>query len=141
MTKRLSLLLLALGLAASAARADEFIVIRNAKNQTGSLTRADLREMLTGKLKEWPSGKLAQAVLEAEGAPSLKWLSSSVFGVSEVALLTKIKQEVFKGEMKRPVACAGEDECIAQVKAIPGAVAIVSASSALPPGVARVELR
>jgi hypothetical protein len=123
--------------AASAAVADEMVVIKNAKVGNAKLSKAELREVFTGKTKLWANGKVVQVALGGEGSPDLGWLAGSIFGVGESALITKIKQEVFKGEMKKPLSCAGDDECIAQVKGNEGGVAIVSAAAAgkLPAGV------
>jgi len=83
-----------------------------------------------------------QVVLGGQGSPDLGWLSTNVFDVGEVTLLTKIKQEVFKGEMKKPIACSGDEECLAKVKANEGGIAIVTsvAASALPAGVVILNL-
>jgi len=129
-------------LSSGAARADNFVFVRNAKNNTARLTKADVRAIFTGKQKQWGDGKLVQVVLAQEGSPGLGWLTGTIFGVGEVALITKIKQEVFKGEMRRPISCDGDEDCIAKVKANEGGVAVVSseAAAALPAGVATVPI-
>lgn len=135
-TLRLAAMALAL-FTSWAARADNFVFVRNARNSTARLSRADVRAIYTGKQKQWGDGKLVQVVLGQEGSPGLGWLTGTIFGVGEVALITKIKQEVFKGEMRRPISCEGDEDCIAKVKANEGGVAVVSseAALALPSGV------
>ena len=139
---QLAAFLIAALVAAAAARADDFVFVRNAKNPTASLRRSEVRAIFTGKQKQWSNGKLIQVVLGGEGSPDLGWLTGTIFGVGEVTLITKIKQEVFKGEMKRPIACEGDDDCLAKVKANEGGIAIVSsaAASSLPGGVAAISL-
>ena len=46
-------------------------------------------------------GGVAQLVMSPEDAETTRWLSEKV-GVSPKLLLTKIRQEVFKGEMLKP---------------------------------------
>jgi len=124
----------------SAAVADGYVVIRNAKVPVAKVSKAELRDLFTGKTKQWPNGKMVQVALGNEGSPDVQFLATSVFGVGEVALLTKIKQEAFKGEMRKPLSCTSDDECIAQVKAGDGNVALVSSAAKLPAGVAVIDL-
>jgi hypothetical protein len=57
-------------------------------------------------------------------------------------MLTKIKQEVFKGEMKKPITAATPAEAVEAVRNNPGAIAVVPADTAkaLPAGVALLPL-
>jgi ABC-type phosphate transport system substrate-binding protein len=132
-----ALLAFALSLPAAAA---EMIVIRNNKAEEKKLTKAELKEMLTGKTKFWKNGKAVQVVLGGEGSADSQWVAATVFGVGESAMITKMKQEVFKGELRKVVSCSGDDECAAQVKASEGGVGVVSAGAKLPAGVEAVAI-
>jgi len=46
----------ALAASAPAAWSDDFVLIRNAKNPTSSITPAQAKEMAIGKRKVWPHG-------------------------------------------------------------------------------------
>ena len=134
----LALALLAMTLGANLVRADGFVFIRHAKGSTASVSASEVREMLTGKTKQWRAGAIVQLVLPPEGGAAMKWLAESVFGVTEKVLLTKIRQEVFKGEMRKPVASASDADSIELVKTHAGAIGAVPAAAArdLPEGVA-----
>lgn len=121
----------------SFAFADGFVLIRNARNSTTSVSRAEIKDMAVGKKKVWGSGAAVQVVLGPTGSGPLGWFAS-LLGVPESTLMSKIRQEVFKGEMKKPIIAASEQECLAAVGANLGAFGIVSAATAqsLPPDVA-----
>jgi len=137
-TFSLAMFLLATTLFASAVRADGFVFIRHARSSTTTVSASEVREMLTGKTKQWRGGAVVQVVLPPEGGPAMKWLAESVFGVTEKVLLTKIRQEVFKGEMRKPLTSASDTQSIELVKAHAGGLGAVTADAAraLPEGVA-----
>ena len=132
----LSLQLAALALA-PAASADDFVIVRNDKNPARSLTKSELKKLFTGQTKQWGSA-VAQTVLGEPETPELAWLAGQVFGVSPKDLLTRIKQEIFRGEMKRPVMARTSEDCVAAVLKSEGAIGVITASAAkgLPAGVA-----
>ncbi len=136
MNRMPKLLVLASMLLATAARAEDMVAVRNAKVPTTSVSKTELRELLTGKTKQWPNGSLVQVVMGGEESPDVQWMASKIFGVGTVALVTKMKQEVFKGELKKPLSCTTDEECLALVKRTEGALAFVSAGTKLPAGVA-----
>ena len=123
---------------AGSARADDFVVIRNAKNTTTALSAADAKSMAIGKKKTWPGGAVVLMVLPAVDSPALGWFASTICGVSGSSLMAKIKQEVFKGELRKPVIAASPKEVIDAVAADDGAMGIVAAgdAKALPASVA-----
>jgi putative methionine-R-sulfoxide reductase with GAF domain len=118
-----------------AARAADMVVIKNNKVEAAKITKAELKEMLTGKTKFWKNGKSVQVVLGGEGTPESAWVAGFVFGVGESAMITKMKQETFKGELKKVVNCTGGDECGAAVKANEGGLGVVPGDTKLPAGV------
>jgi hypothetical protein len=139
LTLTLQLALLALTRPASA---DDFVIIRNAKNPSPSLTKSELKKLFTGQTKQWGSA-VAQTVLGEPDTPELAWLAGQVFGVTPKDLLTRIKQEIFRGEMKRPVMVRSSEECVAAVLRSEGAVGVITAaaSKGLPAGVAVTALK
>lgn len=123
--------------------ADDFVLIRNAKNPVTKLTRGEVKEMAVGKKKVWPQGQIVQMVLGPSGSPELGWFASTVVGAPEATFMAKVRQEVFKGEMRRPIVATAESDCLEAVGADPGALGVVRASTAshLPASVALVALR
>jgi hypothetical protein len=122
--------------ASGLARAD-FLFLKNAKNDTAQASRDDLKNIYTGRTKAWKNGMEVTIILNAPGTPELKWLAEKVVGATEDVLVAKIKQEVFKGEMKKPEMAASADECLAALKKADGGVCVVDAEAAkaLPAGV------
>jgi hypothetical protein len=123
--------------------ADDFVMIRNVRNPATVITALQAKEMAIGKRKVWPQGAVVLLVLTPVGTPALGWFASRVCGVEEGALMRKIKQEVFKGELRKPVFAASDREVFAAVAAEEGALGIVRTDLAknLPPGVALLSLR
>jgi ABC-type phosphate transport system substrate-binding protein len=127
---------------AAPARADDFVLIKNAKNGMAQLPRSEVKNLFTGRTKTWSDAGVVTVVLGAEDTPSTMWLADKIFQVAAKTMLTKIKQEVFKGEMKKPLAAGTPAEAIEQVRNTPGAIAAVpaEAAKALPAGVAVLPL-
>ena len=128
---------------ARAAWSDDFVVIRNIKNPTASIPPSMAKEMAIGKRKTWPQGAVVGLVLTQVGSAELVWFASSVCGVSDSALMAKIKQEVFKGELRKPVIVGLSGDVIAAVAADEGALGIVRADAmnGSPAGVAVLPLK
>jgi hypothetical protein len=128
---------------APAAWSDDFVVIRNAKNPITSITPAQAKEMAIGKRKVWPHGAVVGLVLTQVGSAELGWFASKVCGVADAALMAKIKQEVFKGELRKPVIVGSSGDVVAGVAADEGALGIVRADAVRngAPGVAILSLK
>ena len=120
------------------ALAVEFVLIHNAKTGTNSVSKTELKDMAIGRKKAWPSGAPVQLVLEPVGAPEMKWFALYAAGISDDTLAAKMKQEVFKGELRRPISVTSDKSCVNAVANDPGAIGVVSAETAksLPDGVA-----
>ena len=122
---------------------DDFVLIRNAKNPATSISSAEAKEMAIGKRKVWPGGAVVGLVLTQPGSGELRWFASRVCGVADMALMAKIKQEVFKGELRKPVIVTSDKDTIAAVAADEGAMGIVPADAvkSLPATVAVLALK
>jgi hypothetical protein len=119
------------------ARAVEFVLIHNAKTGAVSVSKSDLKDMAIGRRKTWPSGAPVQLALEPVGTPEMKWFSMIATGISDETRVAKMTQEVFKGELRRPIAVSSDKACVNAVANDPGGVGVVSAEAAksLPDGV------
>jgi ABC-type phosphate transport system substrate-binding protein len=122
--------------------ADDFVFIKNAKNGAAKISKAEVKNVFTGRTKTWSDVGVVTVVLGPEDSPQLAWLADKVFQVAPKTMLTKIKQEVFKGEMKKPITAASPAEALEAVRNNPGAIAVVpaDAAKALPAGVALLPL-
>lgn len=130
---------LALALGGGRASAADFVFLRNAANDTAAQSnKEEMRDVFTGKKTSWKGGQKIEIGIAASGSPELKWVAQELIGASEDILLAKIKQEVFKGDMKKPTPVRSATACIALVKKSAGGVCVVDADSAksLPDGVA-----
>lgn len=130
----------AVSFAAFPVHAGDFVFIRNAKNRTASVTRREIRQLFTGQTKQW-GGVIVQTVIGDADSPEFRYLGG-IFGADPRELLLKIKQEVFRGEMRRPIVAKTATECIVMVGKHDGGIGIVAveAAKALPPDVERIPL-
>jgi ABC-type phosphate transport system substrate-binding protein len=127
-----SCLVLAVLLAsARLALAGDFVVLCNKANPVSSLSKSDLRKLFTGGKKQWDSGAVVQVGLIASDAPETTFLSG-LFGMSPRELLQRIQEQVFKGEMKRPVVLRSSADCAAFARSNPGAICVATAMPAPP---------
>jgi hypothetical protein len=122
---------------ASSARAGSYVLVRNASNPTARVTRAEVKHLFTGITKVW-GGSVVQPVLGEEGSGELAWLAAQIFEATPREVLTRIKQEIFRGEMKRPIIAKSAAECLAAVGKYRGGIGVLDAESAkgLPANVA-----
>src|SRR5690349_19625764 len=97
-------------LANASAQAGDFVFVRNAKNKTASISRRDVRQLFTGQTKQW-GGAVVQAVIGEEDSAEFRYLCG-IFGLEPRELISKIKQEVFRGEMRRPIVAKTPADCI-----------------------------
>jgi hypothetical protein len=111
------------------AAADGFVLICNAKASTRALSRADVRSLYTGKAKTL-GGNAVVVVIRPEDDVTFTAFADQIFGVATKTLLSKIKQEVFKGEMPKPVKAATDEEVIQNVGASAGMIGVVSPQGA-----------
>lgn len=124
------------------ARAD-FLMVKNAKNPTPALTVADAKAVFTGRTKTWSNGEAIVLVIGSQDSPAMAWLAQSFYAVSAKTFLAKIKQDVFRGEVRHPVSADDDAKTIARVEAGVGVVGWVTPAAArsLPPGVVLLPVR
>lgn len=115
------------------ARADGgFVVVVNKANDTAQLSRSELKKLVTGGTKQWKSGAAVQLGIIASEAPETQHLSSLI-DLAPKELLSRIQEQVFKGEMKRPVVLRSSGECVAFARSNPGAICVAAAQTPMPP--------
>jgi hypothetical protein len=103
----------------------DFVFVKNAKNTTAQVDREDVKNLFTGKTKTWKGGLEVVPILAPTGSAELKWLCEDVMGATVELVLSKIKQQVFKGEMKKPPVANSAQECIAAVDKEAGGICVV----------------
>jgi ABC-type phosphate transport system substrate-binding protein len=117
-------------LGAPIAWADDFVVVVSAKNALGYLVRAQVRDAFIGQTKQWPGGAVVQAVIGDSSSPEFAWLASRIFQQSPPEVLNRIKQEVFRGEMRRPIVAHSVEDCVSAIQRHDGGIGVVSAERA-----------
>jgi len=114
-----------------AAGAGNFVLLCNKANPVTSLSKSDLKKVFTGGMKQWASGAVVQVGLITSDAPETLELGSLI-GMTPRELMQRIQEQVFKGEMKRPVVLRSSADCAAFARSSPGAVCVASAQLASP---------
>jgi ABC-type phosphate transport system substrate-binding protein len=125
------------------AEAGGFVLLKNAKNPTPSLTKDVAKAVFNGHTKEWSNGEAVVLVIGSEDSPAMGWLATTLFGASAKTYLAKLKQDVFKGDVRHPVSADDDAKTIKRVEAGAGVVGFVSddGAKALPAGVAVLPLQ
>ena len=127
---------------ATPALAEDFVLVKNAGITTDALTPQQVRALFLGETKTWDGGGAVQVVLPEGEEGVFKAFAAAIFRVPAGVLRGKQKQEVFKGELRKPLACSSDTACLELVKSTKGAVGVVSAEAAahLPAGVALLKV-
>jgi ABC-type phosphate transport system substrate-binding protein len=123
-----------------AARAPEFTVVVHASNPAAALPRELVARLFLRKLTRWPGGGPADPVDLAPGAPARAAFTRAVLGKSVASVRMYWQQRIFSGAEVPPPEKAAEGEALEYVRTHAGAVAYVSATSAVPTGVRALEV-
>ena len=125
----------------SLVRADGgFVVVVNNANDTSQLSRGELKKLCTGGTKQWRSGAAVQLGIIASEAPETQHLAG-LMDFAPKELLSRIQEQVFKGEMKRPVVLRSSAECIGFARSNAGAICVASSQTPMPPEAHAVPIR
>ncbi len=108
-----------------------FNVLVNQHNPVASLAPADLKRLVLGGTKLWPGGAVVQLGIIPGDEPETRYLAS-LLETTPRELLSLIQQQVFKGEVRRPVVLRSSIDCAAFASANPGAVCVASTGVPVP---------
>jgi ABC-type phosphate transport system substrate-binding protein len=140
MTLRWLALASTVALVASLAQADGggFVLVKNAKNPTATLTKDAAKSVFKGHTKTWSNDEPIILVIGSEDSPAMTWLATTLFGVSAKTYLAKLKLDVFKGDVRHPVSADDDAKTIKRIEAGAGVVGVVTedGAKALPRDVA-----
>jgi ABC-type phosphate transport system substrate-binding protein len=116
------------------AEAGGFVLVKNANNPTASLTKDAVKNVFNGRTKTWSNEEAIVLVIGSEDSPAMNWLAATLFSVSAKTYLSKLKQDVFKGDVRHPVSADDDAKTIKRIEAGAGVVGFVSddAAKALP---------
>lgn len=137
----LAVVALSLSAAPRSADADPGIVfLCNVSNPISTLPGTDLKKALTGGTKQWSNGSIIQVGLTAPDSREVASLADAA-GMTAPQLLSRIQQQVFKGEMRKPLVLRSSAECIGLARSVPGGICAAAAGAALPPDVKILQVR
>ena len=122
-----------LAIGANNASADSFVVLVNNSNPITSLSRTDIKRAVTGGIKQWESGAAIQVGIIPGNAPETQYLASLI-DMSPSAFLSRIQEQVFKGEMRRPALLHSSTECAAFASSNPSSICVATSAQGIPPG-------
>jgi hypothetical protein len=123
------------------ARADDgFNVIVNQSNGVESLSRSDVKRLVSGSVKTWEGGAVVQLGIIPSDAAETRYLASLVEKTTS-ELLSLIQQGVFNGELRRPVILRSSADCLAFASSGPGGICIASSTLPVPSGARAVPVR
>ncbi len=117
-----------------------FNVVVNKANPVSTLSRSELKRLVTGGTKTWSSGAVVQLGVIPSDAAETAHLAS-LLETSPRELLGVIQQQVFKGEARRPVVLRSSADCVAMVSSNPGGFCVASGATAVGDGAHVVSLR
>jgi hypothetical protein len=121
----------------NAGAAGGFVIVVNAANPLSSLSRSDVKGALTGRTKQWASGAVVQLGIIPADVAETQYLAGLV-DLTPRELLAHIQEQIFKGELRRPVTLHSSAECVAFARSSPGAICAASDSVPLTPEVRAV---
>ena len=113
------------------AAAEDFVILCNKANPVPSLSKSHLRKLFTGAIKQWESGAVVQVALINGNAPETAYLAQ-LLDMTPWELVFRIQEQIYKGEMKRPVALRSSADCGAFARSTPGAICISVAAPTVP---------
>jgi hypothetical protein len=120
--------------------AASYVILVNHGNPASSLTRPELRRLATGGTKQWDNGAVVQLGIIPSDAGETRYLAS-LLDMSARELLMRIQEQVFKGELRRPIVLRSSSDCVAFIRASPGGLCIAVDGEPLPPEVAVVAVK
>jgi hypothetical protein len=128
----LSLLLICFSIVRPAGAGDGFVILVNRSNPITSISRSDIKRTLNGGIKQWESGAVVQLGIIPNEAGETQYLASLV-SLTPRELISRIQEQVFKGELRRPVILHRTGDCVAFARSSPGALCVATESEPVPP--------
>ncbi|HEY4011989.1 MAG TPA: hypothetical protein VGM06_01515 [Polyangiaceae bacterium] len=123
---------LLVGPSKEASATGEFVLLVNQANPVTSISHQALKKAATGGTKQWDAGAVVQlGVIPSPDAPETQFLAELI-DLAPRELLSRVQNQVFKGEMRRPVPLRSSMDCAALAGSNPGAICVCSAGTAVP---------
>jgi ABC-type phosphate transport system substrate-binding protein len=119
-----------------------FVLVKRADNKVAKFSTDQVKAVFSNHTKTWSNGDTIILVVGSEDSPAMQWLAPALFKVSPKTYLTKIKQDVFKGDMRHPLFAEDDATTLKRIASTAGVVGWVTEAGAkkLPAGLAVVEV-
>lgn len=112
------------------ARADEIVVVVHARNPSKTLSRADLRAMLTGNKAFWHGVVPVKAVLRTPTSEAGKTLFAEVLSMEPSQFSAQWNSRQLAGQGVAPETVGDAAAAMAKVGTVPGGLTIVTRAEA-----------
>lgn len=123
-------LLLGLSIARPSLAQDSVIVV-NSGVASRSLSKSEIKKLLTGQTQIWPDGQAVVLVLPPKGSAAMDWVCQEILKMPETVYRRYINEKVFRGAFGSTPQESGSDEGVAStVGSTPGAIGPVAAGNA-----------
>ena len=119
---------------------DSFVVLVHRGNVVTSLSRSELKRIVTGGTRQWESGAAVQLGIIPAPVPETSSLGTLV-DLTVRDLLARLQEQVFNGEIRRPVVLRSSTDCVALARSNPGAICVASSTFSGSPDVQVVTIR
>jgi hypothetical protein len=107
-----------------------FVIVVHATNPLTSVAPPALKKLCTGGTKLLDNGAVVHIGVIPDEVPETQHLASLV-GLSTRDLLSRMQEQVFKGEMRRPATLRSSADCAAFAASTPGGLCVASSSTPL----------
>jgi hypothetical protein len=108
-------------------------VVVNARNTVESLSPSEIKRLVSGSRKTWDGGVVVQLGVIPGDAPETVHLAG-LLETSTRELMALIQQQVFKGELRRPVVLRSSADCASLAASNVGALCIAATGTPIPAG-------
>jgi hypothetical protein len=107
-----------------------FVLVKRADNKVAKLSTDAVKAVFSNRTKTWSNGDTIILVIGSEDSPAMQWLAPTLFKVSAKTYLTKVKQDVFKGDMRHPLSAEDDAGTIKRIASAAGVIGWVTEASA-----------
>jgi ABC-type phosphate transport system substrate-binding protein len=107
-----------------------FVLVKRADNKVTKLSADAVKAVFSNRTKTWSNGDTIILVIGSEDSPAMQWLAPTLFKVSAKTYLTKVKQDVFKGDMRHPLSAEDDAATIKRITSTPGVVGWITEAGA-----------
>jgi ABC-type phosphate transport system substrate-binding protein len=107
-----------------------FVLVKRVDNKVGRLSKDAVKSVFSNHTKTWSNGDTIVLVVGSEDSPAMQWLAPTFFNVSAKTYLTKVKQDVFKGDMRHPLFADDDATTLKRIESTTGVIGWVTEATA-----------